>query len=57
MPPAVKVDARNNPKTATRMPITATDSCLLDNLGFSKTKIIRKKITDANDTNEKTTKT
>ena len=57
IPPAVEVEARNNPIMDTIIPTTERDSCFLDKFGFSKISIIRKKITDANDTNEKTTKT
>ena len=56
-PPAVDVEARNRPTTDARMPKNAKDSCLRDKLGFSTASIIKKKIADANDTNEKTTKT
>ena len=47
----------NNPAVDTRIPTVARNFCLRDSVGFSSANIIKKKTTDENDTNEKTTKT
>ena len=57
MIPAIDVEAINNPREDTRIPVTARNFCFRDRIGFSSASIIKKKTTDENDTNENTTKT
>jgi len=55
--PFIDVEAVNNPAVDTRIPVAARNFCLRESIGLSSASMIKKKTTDENDTNEKTTKT